>query len=419
MKMKKVSDLKSLYDEQLKDLKVDKKLFKKIQKYRLWWVNKNEDTKTFLGNPLIGTIHIKFSEGDKEELAVNILNVDLDKIKNIIKADLVEGLDAKWEVSTDTFSILLLYLMHRFYKSKDINSKDREQAIKELYYIYAYRTLGSLIHKYFPNYTIDEGLAQAAYERYIEKFIIKTLGSWQALIEYRAEDFIEKPEKKVDKKKHKERIDKIKRMNTKDSIKLLNAMKSSLNDTVNKMKGYIEEVKADNAKISETDIFTNLEEGDKLLAHNDNYTKYTSYIFSIFNNKNDFVNDDFIYVTTVLVPGANKEMLKESLIYLSEEYNIVEGTDNDIVTPIIEATFKYLISKDKVSDYQNDIEEVITIAKAYWSSSRVKDEKVKFVKESLKPVIEKAINRKTQWMITSLVIAVIVYIIIRSLALPK
>jgi len=79
----------------------------------------------------------------------------------------------------------MLYLGHKFATS-NMSKNDRIDAILEIYYLFAYKAMSSLITHYFNKYNLDIAIAKAVFERLSEKFILKKKGNWQGVFTHQA-----------------------------------------------------------------------------------------------------------------------------------------------------------------------------------------------------------------------------------------
>ena len=174
-------------------------------------------------------------------------------------------------------------------------------------------------------------------------------------------------------------------------------------------------VKESNEKISSTTLVDSRDEdGDGIKENSTRSDMYITYMRSIFNRPNDFVNDDLIYLISQVQKNVNIDQLTSTLKYMSETIELKEGEYN-IVENILLSTFDYINKKGIHNDYNKHIGSILIYMKGHWSSSSVKDRSIKESKLYLTKIVKEATGIKTQWFIASIVICVAMYIFTRSL----
>ena len=151
--------VKGVLDDQLGYLKFDKTLADAIHQYQVDFVNKNEEHVTFFGGHLTGVQVVRFTTTDSNNWFSGILETDEDILKPLLQN--LPGIDKTHVVSSDTYNLTCLWLIHRFNKSslpKDL----KERAKRDVCLILNYKFLTSLLAHYF-KYPADPAIAEATY----------------------------------------------------------------------------------------------------------------------------------------------------------------------------------------------------------------------------------------------------------------
>ena len=149
--MKRYKDIKEPLDKFYEDVKVDHAFAKDITKAKYDWITKDVIYSQFLGEPYIGVYDIRYSSQDRDRLFIDILGVDISYLKSEILD--VKDMKESFTVATDPVYVSLVYLMHKVMKSR-LGSKDKDQLISDLYYLFAFKVTGSLTYHYFKLYNV-------------------------------------------------------------------------------------------------------------------------------------------------------------------------------------------------------------------------------------------------------------------------
>lgn len=407
------ADLKNLLDKYFKNIKVDKSLYKKISKFKNNWATKSPIYIEFLGGVHIGVQPIRFSTIDEDNLLNRTLRIDHKELKKElfeipeikeIAVDSKGKIKKNTVVANPTYNVLM-YLMMRF--SKELNSRDAENAIRDCFSIMSYKILGSIVYRYF-QYDLDINVANAVFEKMSKKFLIKQFGSWQAVIDYKSDDVYNGIHK-----------DKVLSFNTDGVIYAIADIQNKYRSLVKNIYVLIEEVNEENSKISTTSTLKEDEDGGLSVADiTDTPDKYTNYINSIVYSKSDFVKDDLMELVTDIMSNVSIEDLKANLELISSMSLKDPNIKKELLPMILETSLAYLKDNDIVS-IKDSLEDSIDLLRRYWSSSRTKSKNVSVVKNKMIKITIEATGKKTSWVIAAINIATITYIFIRSVSIKS
>ena len=155
-------DLHDVYAKHLhKDVGVD--LFRQIQTFRINLAQKNEHYIDFLGNNTTGTqaSKIRFSQLDENMLFADVLEIDRDQLQYDLWD--TKDIEKKNKVGSNATYLTLVYIIHKYTISKDIG-KYRDDAIRELYYIFGYKVVSSIFSAWW-KFDTEPTVAKAVTER--------------------------------------------------------------------------------------------------------------------------------------------------------------------------------------------------------------------------------------------------------------
>lgn len=392
-------DLKDALEIPMQHIKYDNKLLKRLIEFRITWMQKSPDYIDFLGGKNLGVHPIRFSTVDDELLFVDILNLDMEDIKSNVYN--TKDINKAWKISSNPYYNVIVYMMYRFYKSKDISKSHAEEAVTELFTIYYYKVMGSLLSRYF-GFNASEDVAKATVERLSNKSLIKRLDNWQEVIVYNANVVLPKGL----------HYKKLLKYDTLNAITILNDTQGRIRDIIKKIYAVMIEVIEDNEKISKTSLTKEDENGSKVIDVTNRPDRYITYAKSIMVNKNEFIDDEIVTLVAKLTNNKDIDMVKDALGYISEH---IKHDDLSIAEYVIVNSIEHLNNNGINSDYVNNIVLVIKRMKGFWSKSSGKDKELKTNKKFIEKMVKESTTRITSWKITSTVTTVLVYIFVRAI----
>jgi hypothetical protein len=405
-------DIKEYIGNHLQHLKYDKDLYLKILRFRVTWAQKDDDYIDFLGGNLTGVQPIRFSDRDEDNFYIDVLGIDKDNlvydVKQYTKEKEAEEHVKLGVVGTNPMYQTIVYMMHRFINSSAIG-KHKEDVLNELYYIFAYKVISSLISHYF-SYNIDEATAKAVYERLSNRFMIKKLSSWQEVFEYRAKD--------INSPKGLHYIS-LTKLNTDEAISIIQDMQGRIRGMLKNIYAVMLETIEANEKIVSTTLIEQNEDGESTREIDNRPDRHINYIRSVINQPNDFIVDDYVYLMQVIIPNLDIEKFVETLKYISENLEIKPGSKDDFIEVVMNNTISYLRTKNITGEYNKKVLDILKYMKGYWSSSSIKDKDIKYTKKYLTDIAYKATNKKTKWLLATISISVMLYIFLRAIGKNK
>lgn len=394
-------DIKDVMSAHIKVTDDLKSLSLEINRFNLVWIQKSDVYIEFLGSNLFGVHQIRFSENDENMLFLDVLKTD----RNLLRTDIytLKDINKKRKVTSDETLLTLVYLMH-VYATSNLDDNAKDEAIKNLYYTFAYKVISSLYSHYF-SYSVDVSIAKAVYEQLTSRFLLKKLGSWQEVFNYRSKDV------RVGGLHYKRLLN----FNTIWATKIVSDMQGRIRELLKYMYPVLIKVKDQNLKVVSTSI---IEEGDEEDGIRDSTSRpdvYVNYLRSIFNKPNDFLNDDLVYLIKTVNPNVDEEKFVDTLKYITNNVIPKIGDESDVIENIVQISINYLKTKNIHNNFNNHAYDILKYMKGYWSSSSVKDPVVKRTKELVYDYALKATGKKTNWLLASISISVLMYLFLRSI----
>ena len=373
-----------------KYITVDVELLKRIRQFRMEWAVKRIDSKTsnldFLSGMTLGVQRVRVAAMDENELFREVLRIDGD----LIQKDLyrVKGINKEWKVTRNATYHLMLFII------KEILVKKLDPMfIKEVYFIVAYKMITSMMSRRFENFTLDPRIANLVVEKMSNKFI------------FFAPD-----------------TDLANKLTSRYEVKLANDTVSyisgTIKSTVNRVYSIIVEIYNSDSRI-DSNTLTKLENEEMVLADLKNsHSRYASIALARVNSL-DFVNDNYIYLLSEVSTNLNTVIFKTMLSNISKLG--LESIDDtkDIVDDIIKYSVAYLTRIDKIHHVDTNIMSVLRILRAYYGSSKIRENEVVNLKKRTMEIVLDNIDVKTSWILTTLNLNLILYIVLIALIKGK
>lgn len=394
--MERFTEIIDLLDHELKLQNFTEKtaddIHKKMLLFKINLIQKNYDFMMFISSNLTGVYNAVFSQLDAERY-FSMFNVSEKKLALEIKRLPIFMENPTWVVSSNPLYLISIYLIHKI--SKLPNYKKKNEVITVIFEIMSYRILTSILYQFYQTkLSVDE--AKAVYEKLTYKFLIKKLGSWDAVIKYKAELIL----------KDGTYYDNVMQLNTDKAVDTINAIQVAYKSLIKYVAGITYNGPKD--KISSSTIIENTSDG-RIIKETTNASVYVNYINNIVRFENDFINSGLIKLVINKVKNVEFDNVKNTLQYICKNEK-----DLKFIEKIIELSLEYLNTKNE-TDFSPTMNYVVSL-KGYWSSG---NPLLKEIKNHIKEISYKATGRKTEWILNSTTITVICYIFVRAITKNK
>lgn len=396
--------LRDFLNEYVKRVKYDDKFVTAIRNYKLTWIQKSPEYIEFMGSNLLGVHKVRFSVIDEEMLFEDIFKVDGKDLQKKIYT--IPGVNKNFKVQSNNVYIILTYAMHMVINSTSIKANKKTECLIDLYYIFAFKALTSLLSRYFANYAADPAIAKMVYEKMSNRFLIKKLGDWNSVFQYRAEDILEKGL----------HYKKLKTYNTDDVMKIIADMQGRIRDIVKNIYGLYMEIIGSGGKIVSTSSLEDTGEGE--LGNKgvtNSKTKYINYLRSSQLSEYDFVKDDLIKLVNTFTPYTNRNELITTLKYIATSVDVKDNSDDDFNYYTLTISFAYLNTRGITDNYNKNIIAVIKYMKNYWGSHNIKDTNAKRIKKIIVDIVMDATGIRTSNVVMSTTVSVLIYLFLRAI----
>lgn len=398
--------LAQVFDEHFNKVKFDSKLAKAIYQYQIGYINRNREHLEFFGSNLLGVHVVRFKDSDVLKLFEEVLDIDFLRLTEDIKN--VEEIHQEWKISSDVFNLATIYLIHRFLTSSILNDEQRKRAAYDCALLFFYRCIAALLSYYF-RYPSDPKIAQMAYANLSNKFLIKKLGSWHKVMDYRANDFIDK-----------ESIHYKKLITFNDDVAIIYAINDGQGRIRDLIKNYYAEFKkvhTEGGSIATTSsTFLDAEGEETLKEKTKSVESYVSYISNIIIDKNSFVDTELINIIYKINKNTSFRMIKTTLSWMCDEYNSTHHKDIDkFISAVIVYSF-FLLENNVTNKNLRDYPNIITNLKNLYLSTRSTDDDLIVIRDLGEKIIRNSNkSRLSDSIVMSTRTSIILYITLRAL----
>jgi len=399
--------LKKFFDTTFPNLIATQALVQRLTEFQIKFITKNQDHMEFFGGNLTGVQIVRFTPSDMDKFFMDVLEIDEDEVREGLYA--LPVITREHKVASDAFNNTCLYVIHLFLADNKLPEKVRAQGAKACALILLYRYLTSQLFNGF-KYPADPQVAVATYSSLNNKFILKQLGSWNAVLEARAADLIE-PGKLHYEVLKQYFVDK----------KILYAITDSqgrIRDIFKNIYSKFMIVHEQGMRTKSTSSTFNFEGDEFLKDKTKGLIVYINYINSIIEDKNSFIKDELIRAVTDIIHTAPPKLVEESLSWMSEnakftnQKEIKEFTDLTLVH-----SFHYLENNRTVASKTIDLLTLVNKLKGVYMSSRSTEEDLLKLRQLGEKILKKAIKTKNSSIVASVRTAIMLYIVIRAFAM--
>jgi len=421
--MKKYESIKDFFEHWLKGMKFDKELYLKLRNFRLAWSTKNDEYIDFLGSHLLGVHDISFSSIDDD----NLLSIyGIDDLETFQKDFYnVKGIIKSHKVASNVIYHLLTYTTHKFLTNKKLKEKERITFASEPCLIMQYKMFTSVYNHYF-KYKVNEAIAETVYNKLTYKYIIKQVNSWQETFTRRTLDCVSPkgPNYK-----------RLIRYTTEDAIRVVIDIQTKIRSSIKTIYNVLIKVLEEGDIIqSDQATFVGGEKEEKQVKDIETgQHRYINNILHIAYSPNDFIDMNAVKIVDNMVSNVNSDLIIKFLKCMTsrefvEEYgnkfkkilgDNIKDPHTEVLKKILLIDIEYLQRYDININDKSKLPKMLVMIKNYWSSSKVNNEEMKKIKAFLANMAVVCTKKKTKWLITSLVIAYVTYVFLRSMRISQ
>jgi len=401
-----MAGLKQTFDEHFVHVNFDKKLAHAVYRYQIGYVNSTPEYFEFFGSNLLGAHVIRFKDSDVLRFFNDVLDVDYQALSEAIRK--VPTIDHEYKISGDIFNLTLMYVMHRFITADTLPGNIKTQAAKDTALVFFYRSIAALMSYYF-KYPTDPKIAQAAYQRLSNKFLIKQLGSWAKVMEYRATNLLNRQSI------HLEALARFT-----DDVAIVYA----INDSQGRVKDLVKNYTAEFYKVHEEGVNVAVTSGTYLDADGEETIKektksveaYVGYIQQAIVDEHTFIKDDLVGVIARINTNTSFRMVRSTLKWIHEHQNDQKyHKDISEFIALVVVQSMYLIQNNMSPKNMRDYPYILHQLKNLYLSTRTVDPDIETIRKIGYKLIKASNGKISESLTLSTRTSIILYIALRTL----
>lgn len=357
------ANLKAVFDDIAKDLKIDRALLKRLQAYETEFTHRNNDHIAFFSGNLLGVDKVRFKTTDWANWFDDIIQLDDTELRQAVHA--LPSVNKDFVVSSDVMNISCMWLIHAF-ENSDLSPKEKHDGMMAAALVFHYKVLSSKLAHDFP-FAANKEIAITVYAQLTKKFALKQHGSWGALLRARCEDLIRKgtlhwktienfgPDAAV--------------------LYMVTDTQGRIRDVVKKLWEVLDKVRASDSKIVTVSSTITVDGEAKVGDLNRHLVDYKHYIHGIVGTPTTFIKEELIDVVGNAMHTMNPEFLQEALVWISTNYH--DSLHEDKVHELVEETMLHAFGVLALDDHHYkrsfDLVFIIDRLRGVYMSSRSTD----------------------------------------------
>lgn len=399
--------IKQVLDEELKDLKIDAELCKRIIQFNLRLMNIDANHSAFFGGVLIGVNPIRFHDTDLELWYQDVLGVDPDVIAHNFKK--VTAIDPSHMVASNVFNHLPGYLTYRLNQVSSIPAGTKREAQIALFMIMHIRFLTSLLGPPRFKFPAKKSVAEATFMSLTYKFDIKNYGSWRELLRARSEDILE-PDSIYRNVLHGFKDEHM-------AIRLITDKQTLIRKLINKYYGvYMEVIAAGGRVITTSEMFESAEGEMVVRDKNGGYGSYITHMNALIPKPKDFIRSELQAIIEQAVEQMQPHLLDKTLEYMSKNYAQPRMKHlEQFVEESMLYCFEYMQSVKTSQANNKDLIGIVTNVRGKIMAPRTEDIRVLTIREEGEAIVREATGTRTPSYLASTRTGLMLYLVLRAL----
>ena len=403
-------NVREVFNDHCSNLSIDTKLCDRIEQYLNSFITKSPEHAQFFGGDTIGDTVVKFVNSDRLKWFEEILRIDeLD-----ITPDLAELISpVHYLVASDPFSLSCVWLVHAIWKSTKIPETKKQKAMSDIIIVMNIRFLTSRMQRHWP-YPCSKQTAEATLSSMSNKYAIKRLGSWLAVLRERGDDTTD-----MKHSIHKLTIEKmdVDIRNTGYSVGYM------ITDSQSRIKNMLKNIYNVQKNLQTTTITSSSStfiesDGEEVLKDKEKSLEtYKRYLEGIIADKHSFIKLDLISI----IENSNKtmpaQMFRSTLSWISDTYG--KGSEgkleiDEIVAKLMNHLLSYLYLNRNTMKNKSDISGLLSKMKGVYTSSRTTEETLLEIRDDMEGIVRRATKVKSGSAIAATRTGVMLYIVLRA-----
>lgn len=407
-----MESIKTVFDDECKDVVADAKLLKRLAIYQSSFRTKNEDHIKFFGGKLLGVEVVRFMPADRDVWFQDILKADDDHLTERLHD--LPSVNPQFFISSDAMNLSCVWVAHIIANS-NLDAKAKRVGMIDVMLILQYKYLTSLLHHYF-RYPADRAEAEATYARLSFKFLIKNYDSWFALLYALAEQTIEPAENG---RRDPERVSYrkvIEKMDNDEHIRdMVNYIQGRIRSMIKNIYAEFMLVHKQGVKIASTSALVTFDGEELLRDRQRGLENYIRYIQSVVGDQASFIRVELTKVIEKIMGSMNPRLFEQCLVWMSQNYrHSTAGVIDELLSETLIHSFGYLSEHTTLVRNSHDLPGILSRLRGTYMSSRSTDVTLLGLREKAEKLVRLATNNKNSNTVAALRTGILLYIVLRT-----
>lgn len=400
-----MTTLLDVLEEHFKDVKFDKAFSDRVYKYQVAFLNRDAEHLAFFGSNLIGVHAIRFRVADTLKFYQDVCDIDYYGLEKALRT--VTTIVQEYKISSDPLNLTIMYCIHKVLNSPKLSQTQRERAAYDLGLVFFYRCIAIRQSDYF-HFPADPKVAQAAFAELSKKILIKNLGTWRAVMEYRAKDLIDK------KGLHYQNL-----VAFTDDSTIAYAISDSENRIRDLYKNYYKVFHKVNSEGNSIQVVSSTiidgEGNEKLREKIKSTEQHISMLRQTILDKESFVRPELIKAIAEINSNSSYRMINFTIVWLCESYADPKWCKEiDEWLQLVVVHSFHLLNEASIKDTR-DLPSVILTLKNLYLSTRSTDRDLESIRKTGDKFIKAANGKVNPSLSKATRTAIILYVALRSL----
>lgn len=367
----------------------------------------NDANIKWFGGCLLGTDRIRFFDKDRDEWFDDVLEIDEDYLAMELEKT---GLDLNWSVSSDEFNNTCAWLIHKGYEaSPGFKEKYVHSACVAILSILQFKLLTSLYFNRFNKALVDQPAAEATYSALSLKFRIKQLGSWQEMIEHRAERFLSSDSPHGNTYRDFDEINSI--------VYIMSDVSTRTRRTFYDYYNILDGIRKTNARLGVYNDTVTME-GEAILKDVTRHQDIAlNYLLTSSSNVSSFVTEAYLDVIFEMITTSSSTAVRSALIAIAElPVGKQRSEMEEVMRKTLIITFEYI----RVNELDfTQIQYLLSKVRYIITAAKTKDPNILHIRKVVEKFIAKNTHLRHGTMLKSGRTAILLYFIIKALSANK
>lgn len=401
------NSMQDIIDNELKYVPVDRALYTKLVKFKQWWYNESyqdwDGGRTtplaFLGHNLFGVNKFIFSNSSQDKFLKDIFKTSAEHMKPYFHN--LDDVDTNFIVTSNPFLLTCCCMLSKTYQSK-LDNKTKENIAREIYLMMAYKLFTSMYTQWL-RYPVKPAAAIVVYEKLNNKYLLKKLGNWLKVFEYKTADVCIGGI----------HYDKLLEPSGDNYKIVISGIRAAWADVIKNVYQILMVVLDSNESIGyESSIVEiNGKDGD-VSTIREVYTPQATivtYLKNIINSETDLINPTIVKLINKLMPRCSEEKLSLLLQYITT-IDYPSAKEHDYIEKIISSSYKYLQTKRMTSDIRSKMYTALMYLKGYWAAGNIKEPEARVAKTMAFEIVSGTIDEANKSLIPTIAIGLLLYL---------